>query len=172
MSGNGTGVDFPQLPGTGTRGRTRPNGLDVPPSACGCRGPRAQRGHNRGVTPVQTPPEEPSGAGPAEIEGAFVFLEALEDARYDARRSGGDAQYHVELVQLIHELQERLGFEESGVRVTASEILLPTEVARRVDVPTRRIVQAMHEKRIARVRLSDGTLGIPPAAAQRFDPGA
>ena len=53
--------------------------------------------------------------------------------------------------------------------MTASEVLLPAEAARRLGVPTRVIVQAMYEKRVPRVRLSDGTLGIPADALETFE---
>jgi hypothetical protein len=52
--------------------------------------------------------------------------------------------------------------------VTDAEILLPAEAARRLGVPTRVVVQAMYEKTIPRVRLDDGTLGIPSDALQQF----
>lgn len=48
------------------------------------------------------------------------------------------------------------------------EILLPAEAARRLGVPTRVIIQAMHEKKLPRVRLADGTLGIPADALDGF----
>ena len=48
------------------------------------------------------------------------------------------------------------------------EVLLPAEAARRLGVPTRLIVQAMYEKRLPRVRLDDGTLGIPADALDTF----
>ena len=48
------------------------------------------------------------------------------------------------------------------------EILLPAEVARRLGVPTRVIIQAMYEKKLPRVRLADGTLGIPADALDGF----
>jgi hypothetical protein len=47
-------------------------------------------------------------------------------------------------------------------------VLLPAEAARRLGVPTRVIVQAMYEKKLPRVRLSDGTLGIPADALDEF----
>lgn len=47
-------------------------------------------------------------------------------------------------------------------------MLLPAEAARRLGVQTRVIVQAMYEKKLARVRLSDGTLGIPADALDDF----
>jgi hypothetical protein len=53
--------------------------------------------------------------------------------------------------------------------VTAGQVLLPAEVARRLGVPTRVIVQAMYERTIARVRLDDGTLGIPEDALDAFE---
>jgi hypothetical protein len=52
--------------------------------------------------------------------------------------------------------------------VTADEVLRPAEAARRLGVPTRVVVQAMYEKTIPRVRLHDGTLGIPSDALQHF----
>jgi len=52
--------------------------------------------------------------------------------------------------------------------VTHSEVLLPAEAARRLGVPTRVVVQAMYEKKLPRVRLADGTLGIPADALDGF----
>jgi hypothetical protein len=48
--------------------------------------------------------------------------------------------------------------------MTADEVLLPAEAARRLGVPTRVIVRAMYERQLPRVRLADGTLGIPSDA--------
>ena len=53
--------------------------------------------------------------------------------------------------------------------MTKSEVLLPAEAARRLGVPTRVIVQAMYERTIPRVRLEDGTLGIPADALDTFE---
>jgi hypothetical protein len=53
--------------------------------------------------------------------------------------------------------------------VTESEVLLPVEAARRLGVPTRVVIQAMYEKRLPRVRLDDGTLGIPVDALEQFE---
>ena len=52
--------------------------------------------------------------------------------------------------------------------VTESEILPPAEAARRLGIPTRVIVQAMYEEKLPRVRLEDGTLGIPANALDTF----
>jgi len=52
--------------------------------------------------------------------------------------------------------------------VTEYEVLLPAEAAQRLGVPTRVVVQAMYEKRLPRVRLEDGTLGIPADALDSF----
>ncbi len=52
--------------------------------------------------------------------------------------------------------------------MSKSEILLPAEAARRLGVPTQVIVQAMYERKIPRVRLNDGTLGIPADALASF----
>ena len=41
------------------------------------------------------------------------------------------------------------------------EVLLPAEAARRLGLPTRVIVQAMYERKLPRVKLEDGTLGVP-----------
>lgn len=49
-----------------------------------------------------------------------------------------------------------------------TEVLRPAEAARRLGVPTRVIIQAMYEKKLPRVRLSDGTLGIPSNALDAF----
>lgn len=50
-----------------------------------------------------------------------------------------------------------------------NEILRPTEAARRLGVKTRVVIQAMYEKRLPRVRLDDGTLGIPADALESFE---
>lgn len=52
--------------------------------------------------------------------------------------------------------------------MTEREVLLPAEAARRLGVPTRLIVQAMYEKRLPRVKLEDGTLGVPADALDTF----
>lgn len=48
------------------------------------------------------------------------------------------------------------------------DVLLPAEAAQRLGVPTRVIVEAMYEKRLPRVKLEDGTLGIPAGALDSF----
>ena len=53
--------------------------------------------------------------------------------------------------------------------MTNGQVLLPADAARRLGVPTRVIVQAMDERTIARVRLDDGTLGIPVDALDSFE---
>ena len=52
--------------------------------------------------------------------------------------------------------------------MTEVEILLPAEAARRLGVATRVVVQAMYEKKLPRVRLEDGTLGVPADALDTF----
>ena len=52
--------------------------------------------------------------------------------------------------------------------MTESEVLLPAEVALRLGVATRVIVQAMYEMKLPRVKLQDGTLGVPADALQGF----
>ena len=52
--------------------------------------------------------------------------------------------------------------------MTDPDVLLPAEAARRLGVPTRLIVQAMYEKKLPRVRLEDGTLGVPADALDDF----
>jgi len=49
------------------------------------------------------------------------------------------------------------------------EILLPAEAAERLGVPTREIIRAMYERRVPRVKLHDGTLGIPADALDGLD---
>ena len=48
------------------------------------------------------------------------------------------------------------------------EVLLPADAARRLGVPTRVVIQAMYERKLPRIRLSDGTLGIPVDALDEF----
>ena len=52
--------------------------------------------------------------------------------------------------------------------MTDGEVLLPAEAARRLDVPTLVVIKAMHERKLPRVRLEDGTLGIPAEALDAF----
>lgn len=52
--------------------------------------------------------------------------------------------------------------------MTKGEVLRPAEAARRLDVRTLVIIEAMYERRIPRVRLDDGTLGIPADALDAF----
>jgi hypothetical protein len=52
--------------------------------------------------------------------------------------------------------------------MTEPEVLLPAEAAQRLGVATRVIIEAMYDKRLPRVRLSDGTLGVPRAALDSF----
>ena len=52
--------------------------------------------------------------------------------------------------------------------MTEQEVLLPAEAARRLGVATRVVVQAMYEKRLPRVKLEDGTLGIPAESLASF----
>jgi hypothetical protein len=48
------------------------------------------------------------------------------------------------------------------------EVLRPAEAARRLGVPTRVVIQAMFEKELPRIRLSDGTLGVPADSLDTF----
>ncbi|MGH9227749.1 MAG: hypothetical protein ACRD07_03285 [Acidimicrobiales bacterium] len=52
--------------------------------------------------------------------------------------------------------------------MTEAEVLLPAEAARRLGVATRVVVQAMYEKKLPRVKLEDGTLGVPAEALEAF----
>lgn len=52
--------------------------------------------------------------------------------------------------------------------MTDSEILLPSEAARRLGVRTLAVIEAMYDHRLPRVRLDDGTLGIPADALADF----
>ena len=52
--------------------------------------------------------------------------------------------------------------------MSEDEVLRPAEAARRLGVPTKVIVQAMYERKLPRVRLADGTLGIPADALEDF----
>ncbi len=54
--------------------------------------------------------------------------------------------------------------------MTGLEILRPAEAAKRLGVRTRVIIEAMYYDRLPRVRLDDGTLGIPADALDDFDP--
>ena len=50
----------------------------------------------------------------------------------------------------------------------AQEVLVPAEAAQRLGVAPRVVVQAMYERRLPRVMLEDGTLGIPADALDAF----
>jgi hypothetical protein len=54
--------------------------------------------------------------------------------------------------------------------VCESEVLLPAEAARRLDVPARVIVKAMYDRTILHVRLEDGTSASPPTALDTSEP--
>lgn len=48
--------------------------------------------------------------------------------------------------------------------MTDAEVLRPAEAAQRLGVRWLVVIEAMYEKRVPRVRLPDGTLGIPSDA--------
>lgn len=50
-----------------------------------------------------------------------------------------------------------------------TRILRPAEFAERLGVRTRVVIEAMYEHRAPRVRLEDGTLGIPEEALDSFE---
>jgi hypothetical protein len=50
--------------------------------------------------------------------------------------------------------------------MSETEVLRPAEAARRLGVATRVVIQAMYEEKVPRVRLPDGTLGIPSGALE------
>jgi hypothetical protein len=52
------------------------------------------------------------------------------------------------------------------------EILLPAEAARRLGVPTLEVIRAMYQRTLPRVRLDDGTLGIPADGLDAFNASA
>jgi hypothetical protein len=52
--------------------------------------------------------------------------------------------------------------------MSEAEILRGAEAARRLGVATRVVIQAMYEEKVPRVRLPDGTLGIPSDALEAF----
>ena len=52
--------------------------------------------------------------------------------------------------------------------MTKPEVLLPAEAARRLGVATRVVVQAMYERKLPRVKLDHGTLGVPSDALDTF----
>lgn len=49
------------------------------------------------------------------------------------------------------------------------EVLRPTEAAERLGVRTLVVIEAMHDRRVPRVRLPDGTLGVPADALHLID---
>lgn len=53
--------------------------------------------------------------------------------------------------------------------MSEAKVLLPAEAARRLGVPTRIVVEAMYDRRLPRVRLGDGTLGVPSDALDTFE---
>ena len=53
--------------------------------------------------------------------------------------------------------------------MSEDEILRPAEAARRLGVRTLVVIEAMYEQRVPRVRLPDGTLGIPADALYLID---
>lgn len=53
--------------------------------------------------------------------------------------------------------------------MTDAEVLMPAEAAQRLGVRTLVVIEAMYEKRVPRVRLPDGTLGIPADSLHLID---
>jgi hypothetical protein len=53
--------------------------------------------------------------------------------------------------------------------MSEEEVLRPAEAARRLGVRTLVVIEAMYEKRVPRVRLPDGTLGIPADSLHLID---
>lgn len=53
--------------------------------------------------------------------------------------------------------------------MTDAEVLRPAEAAQRLGVRTLVVIEAMYEKRAPRVRLPDGTQGIPADALNLID---
>ena len=70
------------------------------------------------------------------------------------------------VIRVVH---GSLGFDEGGVQLREREVLLPAEAARRLGVPTKGIVQGMYERKLPRVRLDDGTLGVPADGLADFE---
>lgn len=54
---------------------------------------------------------------------------------------------------------------------TADEVLRPTQFAQRLGVETIVVVRAMHRGDVPRIRMSDGSFGIPASALDTFDAG-
>ncbi len=54
--------------------------------------------------------------------------------------------------------------------MTDDDVLRPTEAARRLGVQTRVVIKAMYDKKLPRVALEDGTLGVPASALETFEP--
>lgn len=50
-----------------------------------------------------------------------------------------------------------------------TKVLRPAEFAERLGVQTRVVIEAMYERRVPRVQLDDGTLGIPEEALDSFE---
>jgi hypothetical protein len=49
-----------------------------------------------------------------------------------------------------------------------AEVLRPAAAARRLGVSTRVVIEAMYEEKLPRIRLADGTLGIPSNSLDTF----
>ena len=53
--------------------------------------------------------------------------------------------------------------------MTEAEVLRPAEAAQRLGVRTAVVIEAMHDQRVPRVRLADGTLGVPADSLHLID---
>lgn len=53
--------------------------------------------------------------------------------------------------------------------MSEANVLRPADAAERLGVRTLVVIEAMHERRLPRVRLPDGTLGIPETALDEFE---
>lgn len=120
------------------------------------------------MAPPENDDDDPVPPGLAlSLDETFRVLEALEDSLDALRRAQIEPGLQHEVVTIIRLLHGRLGLDE-GCPMTRGEILSPPEAARRLGVRTAVVIQAMYEKRLPRVRLDNGTLGVPAEALEGF----
>lgn len=50
----------------------------------------------------------------------------------------------------------------------SDEVLRPSAAAEHLGLPTRDVVRLMYERRVPRIRLPDGTLGVPVSALENL----
>ena len=162
--GGGGNKEYPNIPLCSPSPRAR-TPLLRPSSQC------AYLGQTDGVTPDQADDDQVPPGVVLDLDEAFVSSRPLRThgSHFVRRRSRWDSRTSWRRSSAYSTVGSDLTKEAFN---DDSNALLPAEAARRLGVPTRVVIQAMYEKMLPRVRLEDGTLGIPADALEDFEVSA